>query len=142
MATQSGSVSADQWVVAIGSGLGSLASIGGAVVGYRIFRSEKAEHITRIDARDALEAKVLKKTRDPKLTQDAMAAIDPATMSTGQMNRTVNRYVKENAIVPLPAVKEARKFGLTQTMQGHQLEKAAHQKQGYSSLAVIAEVED
>ena len=139
MATQSGSVSADQWVVAIGSGLGSLASIGGAVVGYRTFRSEKAEHITRIDARDALEAKVLKKTRDPKLTQDALAMADPATMTSGQITKAVNRYVKENAIVPLPSVKEARKFGLTMEMQSHQIKKAAHQKQGYSTLAVIAE---
>ena len=56
MATSSSSVSWDQWVVSIGSGILSIVAVGGAVAGYRMYRAQKAWQQTVWNARNPVEA--------------------------------------------------------------------------------------
>ena len=142
MAAQSGSVSADQWAVAIGSSLGSIVSVCGAVKGYRLYRRASAVYRARLAARDQIRAQLLDRTSDPTLTRNAVAKLDPVNMTIEKMERTANRYYKRNVIGPAPAISENRKLGGSMFLQEHQLKGVPKGTQGKTPLAIIAEVDD
>jgi RHS repeat-associated protein len=90
MAQQSGSVSIDQWIVAIGSGAGALASIGGAVVGYRVYRTNNNLYSKRLAAKQGVQDALEKGGVASSLYQKSLDRLDPSTMSVKKMRKEFN----------------------------------------------------
>ena len=84
MATQSGSITADQWVVAIGSGMGALACVGATVQGFRIYRSEARQYAARLRMKEDTRAKYEAYGMDPSLLKSVMDRWNPSTMTGAQ----------------------------------------------------------
>ena len=143
MVSQSGSISTDQWIVAITSGIGTLASIGGAVQGLKMYRQQNAVHRHRLAAYTTIKENM--QGMDPTLVQDTLSRLDPATMTRKQMMNAVPEPVQKLTVIsakaqqgvrPLPAV--SKEFG---ERFGGEMVKALKpgKSRGITTLAVIAE---
>ena len=84
MATQSGSITADQWVVAIGSGVGALACVGATVQGFKVYRSEARQYAARLRGKESARAQYEAYGMDPSLLKSVMDRWDPSTMTAMQ----------------------------------------------------------
>ena len=89
IASQGQGVRADQWAVAIASGLGALACVGATVTGYRVYRSENAEYSRRLKFTDDVRSGLEKGGVEPSLIQAALDRMNPATMTVRAMQKKV-----------------------------------------------------
>ena len=113
MATQSGSVTADQWVVAIGSGLGALACAGAAVQGFKIYRADSRTYATRLATKQQTRGELEAYGMDPSLVDKMMTSWDPSTMTSRQAAMAVQKSNKF-----LPRVASAIYVGAVPTSGG------------------------
>lgn len=141
MAQQSGSVSADQWIVAIGSAVGALTCAGAAVKGFRLYRSENKIYAQRVMGKDVIRENFQQAGVDPSLIQATMDRMDPGTMTVKQMTKKVPKALEKAGLVAGVGVQGGTgRFTLNFSL-GTGAEKTRHQVTGNlpRRLSVIAE---
>ncbi|MFM9135262.1 MAG: RHS repeat-associated core domain-containing protein, partial [bacterium] len=141
MVQQSGSVTADQWIVAIGSGVGALACAGAAVKGYKMYRSENTIYSQRLMGKETIQENFQQAGLDPALIKATLDRMDPATMTVPQMIKKVPKAMEKAGLVGGIGVKSGGgKFRLDFSV-GAGADKTRHQVTGNlpHRLSVIAE---